>query len=302
MESLPSLFRLTTEAVAQIVDATPDPRSETPCSEWNHAQVLGHLVGGDRLFARILLGEAGAPVGARIAPDADRAAPTPADYRRISGRLGELFARPETTSGTYAVPVGRLPGPQVILLRSVEHLLHGWDLAKSAGVSTAGLEPAAEELEGPARALLAGVGELTLGGRRPFAPPIVVADDADPMTRMVAAFGRDPEWTPDHVGGYARLLERFHDHDDVELPDGTRRGYGADGMRVNNQVFACTYQGRLMIKLPKTDVDDLIAAGLARPLAKPGQRPMREWALVPFDGSAEERAERAYAFVSGRRD
>jgi hypothetical protein len=55
-----------------------------------------------------------------------------------------------------------------------------------------------------------------------------------------------------------------------------------------------------MIKLPEPRVNALIGAGLGLPLAKPGQRPMREWVLVPFDGAAGPRADEAYAFVAGR--
>ena len=53
-------------------------------------------------------------------------------------------------------------------------------------------------------------------------------------------------------------------------------------------------------ELPADDVDRLIGTGLGHPLAKPGQRPMREWVLLPFDGAAARRVDRAYAFVSGQ--
>ena len=193
--------------------------------------------------------------------------------------------------------MGALPGRQVVVLRSVEHLLHGWDLAKAAGAPTRGLEPAATALQTPALRLLDAVGQQTLASRRPFGTAVETVPDATDLDRLVAAFGRDPEWQPDPELGYARLKERFASHDDVELPDGSRRGYGADGMRVGGAVFACSYQGRLMIKLPSEDVAELIESGVGRPLAKPGQRPMREWVLVPFDGAAGRRAERAYDFV-----
>ena len=39
-----------------------------------------------------------------------------------------------------------------------------------------------------------------------------------------------------------------------------------------------------MIKLPSDQVLGLIEMGVGLPLAKPGQRPMREWVLVPVDG------------------
>ena len=294
------IFRLVTVAVEPIVDTEPDPYAETPCPDWTYGQLLGHLVGGDRAVVGILSGDAAPTSRPRMAPDANQPPPTPQDYRTWNGRLAQLFEQPDILGAVHELPVGRLPGPQVVVLRSVEHLLHGWDLAKAAGASPVALEPAATTLMQPAQALLAAVGEQTLVGRRPFAPSVDVSAEADTVTQFVALFGRDPGWEPDPVAGYGKLKERFADHSDVELPDGSRRGYGADGMRVNNQVFACTHRGRLMIKLPEDEVNALISGGLGLPLAKPGQRPMREWVLVPFDGAAAARTERAYAFVSGR--
>jgi uncharacterized protein (TIGR03086 family) len=294
------IFRTVTGAVAAIVATEPEPHSETPCSDWNHAQLLNHLTGGDRLFVGLLTGRAALPAGTRMAPGPDVPPPAPADYRAGSAELASVLGDPAIRAGTFDVPAGLLAGDQVIVLRSVEHVLHGWDLAKAAGAPTLALDPVATALEGPARQLLAAVGERTLGERRPFAPPVDADETATPVDRLVAAFGRDPRWTPDPVAGYARLRDRFAGHDDVELPDGTRRGFGADGLRVRNQVFACTHREQLMIKLPADEVDRLIGTGLGAPLSKPGQRPMREWVLLPFDGAAARRVDRAYAFVSGR--
>lgn len=294
------IFRSATAVVATVVDHEPEPDTETPCSGWTYNQLLGHLVGGDRVFTGLLTGTAKPPSAPRLAPDADEPSPSPADYRSWSAQLATVFDDPGVRAGTFQVPVGALTGEQVIWLRSVEHLLHGWDLARAAGAPTRDLEPLAAALDGPARALLAALGDQTMAERRPFATPVPVAETASALDRLVAAFGRDPGWAPDPVAGYARLVERFAGHDDVELPDGTRRGFGADGMRVDHQVFACTHRSRLMIKLPADEVDSLVGTGLGEPLAKPGQRPMREWVLVPFDGAAAGRADRAYAFVSGQ--
>ncbi len=295
------IFRTVVDAVADVVDTAPEPEGETPCSGWTYAQLLGHLVGGDRVFVGLLTGTARPPSSPRLVPDTDQPAPSPTDYRRWSNRLADVLGGEEVRAGTFEVPVGRLSGDQVVVLRSVEHLLHGWDLAKAAGAPTLALAPLADALDGAARQLLATVGAQTLAGRRPFAEPVPVDPTASPLERLVATFGRDPGWAPDPIAGYARLIERFAGHDDVELPDGTRRGFGADGMRVRNRVFACTYRNQLMIKLPADEVDRLISTGLGEPMGKPGQQPMREWVLVPFDGAAAGRAGRAYAFVSGQR-
>jgi len=192
------LYAMTTDRVAAIVDTEPDPRAETPCPGWNYGQLLGHLVGGDRLFVAIIAGR-GVPAQPRLTPDADQPPPTPADYREASGRLASVLQDPEVSAGVYQVPVGRLHGSEIVVLRSVEHLLHGWDLAVAGGVGTDVLEAPATALAGPAHRLLLAVGEKVLGERRPFGAPIAVADDASEIDRVVAMFGRDPRWQPHRV-------------------------------------------------------------------------------------------------------
>jgi hypothetical protein len=127
----------------------------------------------------------------------------------------------------------------------------------------------------------------------------VVAADASAVDKLVAAFGRDPEWAPDPLEEYGRLKERFAGYPDVMLPDGTRRGFGAEGVRVGDSIFATPHGRGLMIKLPEPEVSGLIESGIGEPVSKTGARPMREWVVVPFDGAATARAERAYAFVRG---
>ena len=203
-------FLLATQAVATIVDTEPDPRAETPCPEWNYAQLLGHLVGGDRLFARILTGDGGPPKAPRMAPEPDRPPPTGQDYREASSRIAELLSDEGIRDAIHQVPVGPIPGHQVVVLRSVEHVLHGWDLAKAAGASTSGLEPAATALTEPALQLLSAIGERTLADRRPFGASVTVDETCSDLDRLVAAFGRDPRWRPGPDEGYeARLKERF---------------------------------------------------------------------------------------------
>ena len=138
-----------------------------------------------------------------------------------------------------------------------------------------------------------------VAARRPFGDPVAVGTDASQVAKLVAAFGRDPAWAPDPIEEYGRLKERFANRPDVVLPDGTRHGFGAEGMRVGDAIFATPHQGRLMIKLPEREVTELIESRVGLPLSKTGARPMREWVVVPFDGAAAARAERAYAFVRG---
>lgn len=298
MPDLLDLFTTTTAAVAQIVEAQCDPYAATPCPGWNQAQLFNHLVGGDRMFCRILSGTAagGPPPGGRMVPDPDKPPPTLDDYRAASDELAGLLADPTIRAAIHQAPVGPVPGDGVIVLRSTEHFLHGWDLARTSGASTEGLEPVAGALTGPALQLLERVSQAVTA-RRPFGDPVAVAPETSALAQLVAAFGRDPEWAPDPVEEYGRLKEHFAGYPDVELPDGTRRGFGAEGMRVGDAIFATPRPNGLMIKIPADEVNELIESGVGLPVSKTGARPMREWVVVPFDGAATARAERAYAFV-----
>lgn len=297
------IFRRVVGAVAGIVASTPDPDAETPCAAWNYAQLLGHLVGGDRMTERVITGEGGPrPARPRLVPPPDVPAPTPAEYQHQATRVAELFADPATMAGSHELPVGTLPGPAVVLLRSVEHLLHGWDLARSAGADASPLEQPAAALTGPALQLLAQVSATAPPERRAFAEAVPIDDTGSALDGFVAAFGRDPTWRPDADLGFTRLIEHFADDPEVEIPDGSRRGFGAMGLRIRNKVFACPHQGGLMLKLGD-EARDLIAAGLGRPMAATdGSRPMRNWVVVPIDGSATARAERALQVLRAELD
>jgi len=73
-----------------------------------------------------------------------------------------------------------------------EVVVHGWDLARSTGQDFEVDDAAAatclsfvESFDVPAE---------ESGGL--FGPPVSVPDDADPLTRLIAATGRDPSWAP----------------------------------------------------------------------------------------------------------
>ncbi|KZE94893.1 hypothetical protein AVP42_00821 [Agromyces sp. NDB4Y10] len=95
-----------------------------------------------------------------------------------------------------------------------------------------------------------------------------------------------------------RALERLTEVAAVlERPDVTmRRMFGSEGLAVRGKLFAfASTAGDLVVKLPEQRIGEL---GLD-PMVMRG-RPMREWAVVPYD-AGEERwrtiAGEAYAFV-----
>ena len=81
-----------------------------------------------------------------------------------------------------------MPAPAVEQLRTIEALVHGWDVGRGVGrllqVHHDVLERALEH----SRALM----ERLPPERTPFSPPVPLDDGAPPLDRLVALLGRDP--------------------------------------------------------------------------------------------------------------
>jgi uncharacterized protein (TIGR03086 family) len=181
------------DGTGQLVDGVRDEQWDvpTPCADWTVRQLVNHLVGGNRLFTRVLGGEPLPPLdqlGRR--GEEDQLGGDPAGAFRTSAT--ELLAalRPAgVLERTYTVPAATLPGPAVVHLRTVETLVHGWDLARATGQQV----PFPDDLAEPelmfSRELLGRLPE----GRRPVGPARPVDEDAPAIDRLAALLGRDPQ-------------------------------------------------------------------------------------------------------------
>jgi hypothetical protein len=59
-------------------------------------------------------------------------------------------------------------------------------------------------------------------------------------------------------------------------------GFGSSALRIQNKIFAMLVRGRLVVKLPKSRVDELVAAGDGDRFDANKGKPMKEWlALDP---------------------
>ena len=80
-------------------------------------------------------------------------------------------------------------------------------------------------------------------------------------------------------------------------------GFGSSALRVNNKIFAMLVRGRLVVKLPKSRVTELVAAGAGTHFDANKGTPMKEW----FNLSAESDlpwsplAHEALTFVRGKK-
>jgi hypothetical protein len=98
---------------------------------------------------------------------------------------------------------------------------------------------------------------------------------------------------------FDRLAGRFRA--DARVSEGT--GFGASpGLRVGGKIFAMLAHGRLVVKLPRARVDDLVAAGAGERFDPGHGRIMKEWIAVPDAADADwgALAGEAFEYVASR--
>ncbi len=177
-------------AVGSVVQQVSDWDARTPCPDLTTGGVVRHLIGGDVMIAALLNDEQFDPrsVGE---PGAER-------YRVAADGLAAALRQPGALEKTIMSPVGPASGGQMMVLRTVEHVVHGWDVAVSQGLPTEDLDALAAPLIGVSEQLLAQLAGV-LAERRPFADSRPVAADAPALDRLVALLGRDPHWSTGQV-------------------------------------------------------------------------------------------------------
>ncbi|MFJ9458984.1 hypothetical protein ACIRST_28320 [Kitasatospora sp. NPDC101447] len=101
---------------------------------------------------------------------------------------------------------------------------------------------------------------------------------------------------PEHR--FADLVRETAGLPGVTTPAPGRR-FGSDALKADGHIFAMLSAGRLVLKLPRARVDELVAAGEGTNFDAGKGRPMREWlALDPASPLSWSRlAREAYAFV-----
>jgi uncharacterized protein (TIGR03086 family) len=181
------------DGTGRLIDTIPDAQWQlpTPCPDWTVRQLVNHLVGGNRLFTRVLRGTPLPPVqelGRRGAED-QLGEDAAGAFRSSADQMLAAFGEPGVLERTHTVPAATLPGPAVVHLRTVETLVHGWDLARATSQPAPFPDELVEEELTFSRELLARLPE----GRRPFGPSRAVADGAPAIDRLAALLGRAPE-------------------------------------------------------------------------------------------------------------
>ena len=161
----------------------------TPCADWTVRKLINHVVGEDRWTAPLFGGATIAEVGDRF--DGDLLGEDPAGSAAAAAdEARAAVGAPGALDRTVHLSFGETPAQEYAYQLLADHLVHGWDLAAAIRADRR-LDPAV--VEACSEWFVAREDMYRQAGA---IGPAVEVDGADPQDRLIAAFGRRPDWTP----------------------------------------------------------------------------------------------------------
>lgn len=162
----------------------------TPCADWNVKQLANHLIATLHL-GRALLSDEIPTVqsGPGQVPAEDLVGDALLGAYREGVEALVASTTSDAVSRMHVTPLGEMPGAALAGFTALDVLVHGWDLAKATGQSTALDTALAEAMFGFARQAI----NDEAGTRAPLiGPEIATTAAADATSRLVAYLGRQP--------------------------------------------------------------------------------------------------------------
>ncbi|GER91356.1 hypothetical protein KDW_55180 [Dictyobacter vulcani] len=102
---------------------------------------------------------------------------------------------------------------------------------------------------------------------------------------------------------FATLVENFLDLPEVTPPSGGKK-FGSSELKVRQKIFAMLVRDKLVVKLPRSRVDALIASGNGEPFdPRKNSQFMKEWVIIATTSIEEwlSLAKEAMEFVASKR-
>lgn len=161
----------------------------TPCAGWDLRALVNHVVGEDRWAVPLMAGRTMSEVADRFDGDLLGASPTEAAESAARDAVAAV-AEPGAMARTVHLSFGDTPAEEYVWQLTADHLIHGWDVAAATGAARAmddGLVAAVSDWFAAREDLYRAAGAV---GARPDVRP-----DAPPQDRLLAGFGRSPDWT-----------------------------------------------------------------------------------------------------------
>lgn len=99
---------------------------------------------------------------------------------------------------------------------------------------------------------------------------------------------------------FGALCEEFAGTAGVSVPGSGGRGFGSSALKINNSIFAMLVGDRLVVKLPRSRVTELIGLGVGEPFDAGKGKPMKEWVgLLGDEETSRQLVAEALSFVRG---
>lgn len=162
----------------------------TPCTEWDVRALVNHVVAEELWTVPLMAGATLEEVGDRFAGDVlgDR----PVATAEHAARAAEAaVVTPVLQESRVHLSYGEESATEYAWQLAADHLIHAWDLA----VATDGDPRLDPDLVVPVADWFSAREELYRSAGLIAAPP-AARTDGDPQDRLLAAFGRDPGWSP----------------------------------------------------------------------------------------------------------
>jgi TfoX/Sxy family transcriptional regulator of competence genes len=99
---------------------------------------------------------------------------------------------------------------------------------------------------------------------------------------------------------YDKLIDALTEQPGVTPPSAGGK-FGSAGLKVQGKIFAMLVRGELVVKLPRTRVAELVAAGQGRNFDANKGRPMAEWFVANADCDWQQLADEALSYVARQR-
>ena len=160
----------------------------TPCADWDVRGLVNHVVYETRWAVPLFRGATIADVGDRFEGDLLGTDPVAA-ATEAAAEAEEAVAEPGAMERTVHLSFGPTPAAEYARQLIAEHVVHGWDLAAAVGADRT-VDP---DLVRECAAWWAGMEDAYRQGGA-VGPRTEVPGDASEHDRLLAAFGRDPNW------------------------------------------------------------------------------------------------------------
>lgn len=160
----------------------------TPCQEWTVRDLVGHVIGGNRLALLLLEGATSDQALSRLHQD-DRVTSPLIEVRRSADAMLASFTEHGALARVCHHPADRITGRDFAVYRAGDIAVHAWDLARALGADE-NLDP--DLVEATRTSYVPWV--MTLSVTSMFGPELTgdLPADASPQQRLLGALGRRP--------------------------------------------------------------------------------------------------------------